>query len=439
MANYIDILEPTPQKSRPASQPIVPKKNRWYLWVIALVCVLGAIWLVTHRGPAGSDAAAGKTAGRGAGGPVPVVAGTVQQKDVPIYLEGIGTIQALNTVTVRARVDGQLEKVAFTEGQDVKAGDVLAIIDQAPYKAAVEQAQAKQNQDQAQLSNAKLDLDRYTDLVGKKVISSQQFDTQKALVAQYDATVRNDAAAVESARVNLNYTTIVSPIDGRTGIRLVDQGNIVHASDQTGLVVITQLHPISLVFTLPEQSLNDIHKEMAASGQELDVLAMGRDNKTKLDAGKLSVIDNQIDTTTGTIKLKATFDNEDLQLWPGQFINAHLLLTTRKAGLVVPASVIQHGPNGTYAFVIQDDQTVQIRPVKVVRKENGEIAQSDTGEALIEDGLAAGEKVVVDGQYKLQAGSKISINQPAAAAGAGGHPGGHSGQGGGHRQGSELK
>ena len=448
MANHIDILEPAPTKSRfnPQQQP-APKKSKWHLWVIAVVLVLAAIWFATHRAPSGGDAAAGKGSGRGAGGPVPVVAGTVEQKDVPIYLEGIGTIQALNTVTVRARVDGQLEKVAFEEGQDVKAGDVLAIIDQAPYKAAVEQAQAKLKQDQAQLSNAKLDLERYSDLVGKKVISSQQYDTQKALVAQYEGTVGNDAAAVESAKVNLNYTTIVSPIDGRTGIRLVDQGNIVHASDQTGLVVITQLHPISLIFTLPEQSLNDIHKEMAASGQELAVLAMGRDNKVKLDEGKLSVIDNQVDTTTGTIKLKATFDNKDLQLWPGQFINAHLHLTTRKAGLVVPATVIQHGPNGEYAFVIQDDQTVQIRPVKVSRKENGEMAQSENGEALIEDGLAVGEKVVVDGQYKLQPGSKILIN-PGAGAGAAGKPGAsgqhgqhgqHAGQSGQGGHGRELK
>jgi multidrug efflux system membrane fusion protein len=440
MANYIE-LEPTRAKPRPNLEPTQPKKSKWLLWVILLALVLGGIWFYTHRAPAAGGATAGKAGGRGAGGPVPVVAGTVVQKDVPIYLEGIGTIQALNTVTVRARVDGQLEKVAFEEGQDVKAGDVLAVIDNAPYKAAVEQAQAKQNQDQAQLSNAKLDLERYTDLVTKKVISSQQFDTQKALVAQFEATVRNDAAAVESAKVNLNYTTIVSPIDGRTGIRLVDQGNIVHASDQTGLVVITQLHPISLIFTLPEQSLTAIHKE-TASGKELAVLAMGRDNKTKLDVGKLSVIDNQIDTTTGTIKLKATFDNKDLLLWPGQFINAHLHLNTQQNGLVVPATVIQHGPNGTYVFVIQEDQTVQIRPVKVARKENGDIAQTENGEALIEDGLAVGEKVVVDGQYKLQPGSKIVVSQRPNAdtsgkPAAGTKPGGH-GEGT-HHKSSELK
>ena len=430
MANYLEIAKPEHRKSPPNLEQPNPKKGKWWVWVILLLLVLGGIWYYTHRTPPSASGALGK-----GGGPVPVVAGTVTQKDVPIYLEGIGTIQALNTVTVRVRVDGQLEKVAFEEGQDVKAGDVLAIVDPAPYQAALQQAQAKQGQDQAQLTNAKLDLDRDTDMITKKVISQQQFDTQKALVAQLEATVRNDAAAVESAKVNLNYTTVVSPLDGRTGIRLVDQGNIVHATDANGLVVITQLHPISLVFTLPEQTLTAIHKE-TASGQEMTVLAMDRDNKTKLDEGKLSVIDNQIDITTGTIKLKATFDNKELLLWPGQFINTHLLLTTRKDGLVVPASVIQRGPNGTYAFVIQDDQTVQIRQIKVARKENGDILQTDKGEALIEDGLAAGEKVVVDGQYKLQAGSKIVVSQPGGA-GASGKPG--AGGHGGHKQGSESK
>jgi multidrug efflux system membrane fusion protein len=439
MANYIE-LEPTPSKSRPQLQDPEPKKGGWLIWVILLALVLGGIWFYTHR-PASTAAGGPGGKSRGAGGPVPVVEGTVVKKDVPIYLEGIGTIQALNTVTVHTRVDGQLEKVAFEEGQDVKAGDVLAIIDQAPYKAAVEQAQAKLKQDQAQLSNAKLDYERYADLVAKKVISQQQYDTQKNLVAQYEGTVGNDIAAVESAKVNLNYTTIVSPIDGRTGIRLVDQGNIVHASDTTGLVVITQLHPISLIFTLPEQSLTAIHKE-TANGKELTVLAMDRDDKTKLDTGKLSVIDNQIDITTGTIKLKATFDNKDLLLWPGEFINAHLHLSTQKDGLVVPASVIQHGPDGTYVFVVQEDQTVQIREVQVARKENGDMAQTEDGEALIESGLAEGEKVVVDGQYKLQNGSKISVTHGAGAGTAGApaagvKPGSH-GQGG-HKKNSELK
>jgi len=444
MANYIEIAEPARPKPRPAFQQPQdprPKKGKWWIWVIFLALVLGGIWYYTHRTPAeGAASASGGGKRGGAGGPVPVVAGTVMQKDVPIYLEGIGTIQALNTVTVHTRVDGQLEKVAFDEGQDVKAGDTLAIIDQAPFKAALAQAQAKLKQDQAQLNNARLDYDRYADLVKKNVISSQQYDTQKALVAQFEGTVGNDSAAVESAKVNLNYTTVVSPLDGRTGIRLVDQGNIVHAADQNGLVVITQLHPISLIFTLPEQSLTSIHQETAAAGHELSVVAVDRDNKTKLDTGDLKVIDNQIDITTGTIKLKAIFDNKDLMLWPGQFINAHLLLTTRKNGLVVPASTIQRGPNGTYVFVIKDDQTAELREIKVARTANGDIVQTDDGDALIENGLAVGEKVVVDGQYKLQPGSKVVIGPAgggkSGAPAAGEKPGAH---GKSHKGSSELK
>jgi len=250
-----------------------------------------------------------------------------------------------------------------------------------------------------------VELKRDAELLAASIVSQQVYDTQKALVDQFDAAVKADQAAIDSAKVQLQYTTIVSPIDGRTGIRLVDQGNIVHANDATGLVVITQLRPISVVFTLPEQTLNDIQKQMAAG--QLTVLAVDRDNSTVLSEGKLAVIDNQIDTTTGTIKLKATFPNGDLRLWPGQFVNARLWLTTRKDGTVVPASVIQRGPEGAYAFVIKDDSTVQIRPVKV--------SQIEQGQALIDEGLQPGERVVVDGQYKLQAGSRVKLSQSAKA------------------------
>ena len=341
--------------------------------------------------------------------PVPVVAGPVVQKDVPIFLDGLGTVQALNTVTVHPRVDGELKKVTFTEGQDVKAGEVLAQIDDAPFRAQFEQAQAKKGQDEAMLANAQLDLERDVDLIAKKVISPQQYDTQKALVAQLDAAVKADAAAIQTTKVQLDYSTVLSPIAGRTGLRLVDQGNVVHAADQRGLVVITQLQPLSLVFTLPAQNLGDIQKEKSRGG-ELEVLAVDRDNKTVIDSGKLTVIDNQIDTATGTIALKATFPNRELQLWPGQFINARLLLTVRKQGLVVPAAVIQRGPNGAYAFVIKEDLSVEMRPVTVTRIEQGE--------ALIDEGLRAGERVVVDGQYKLQPGSKVKISDPSAKGGA---------------------
>ncbi|HEY6166438.1 MAG TPA: efflux RND transporter periplasmic adaptor subunit, partial [Verrucomicrobiae bacterium] len=351
-------------------------------------------------------------AARAGNAPVPVVAGTAAEKDVPIYLDGLGTVQAFNTVTVHVRVDGQLQKVAFTEGQDVRAGDLLAQIDPEPFKAMLEQADAKKHEDEAQLANARIQLNRNAALLAQKILAQQDYDTQKALVDQFEASVRADQAAIDNARVQLNYTTITSPIDGRTGIRLVDQGNIVHANDPSGLVVITQLRPISVVFTLPEQTLNGI-SEQRASG-ELAALAVGRDNKSVLGEGKLAVIDNQIDTTTGTIKLKATFPNTELRLWPGQFVNVRLLLTTRKNGIVVPASVVQRGPQGPYAFVIGDDMSVQMKPVKV--------AQIEAGEALIDDGLRPGERVVVEGQYRLQAGSRVKPGRSAKSDEADGAP-----------------
>jgi multidrug efflux system membrane fusion protein len=336
--------------------------------------------------------------------PVSVIGGVVEKRDVPIYLDGIGTVQAFNTVTVNARVDGEVKKVAFTEGQDVKAGDLLAEIDDAPYRAAFDQAVAKQGQDEAQLANAQLNLARNEDLFAKKAISVQERDTQQALVSQLEAAVKADAAAIQSARVQLDYTRITAPISGRAGLRLVDQGNVARAASNTGIVVLTQLQPISLVFTLPEQNLGAIHKA-GGTGAEFHVLAVARDTKTILDEGRLTVINNQIDTTTGTIKLKAEFPNGKLQLWPGQFANARLLLTVRKGGLVVPASVVQRGPQGAFAFVIQGDDTVEMRPVKV-----GQIEQ---GQALIEDGLQAGERVVADGQYKLQSGSRVKLGSGA--------------------------
>jgi membrane fusion protein, multidrug efflux system len=371
---------------------------------LTLVAVAG---IVAVRYFMNGEASKGRPAGADRGAqqpPVPVVAGAVEKKDVPIYLDGLGTVQALNTVTVRARVDGEIKKIAFVEGQDVKAGELLVQIDDAPYLATYDQAVAKKAEDEAQLANAQRDLERYNDLAGKKVISSQQLDTQKALVRQFAATVNADEAAVESAKVQLDYTKVVAPISGRTGIRLVDQGNVVRAGDLTGLVVLAQFQPISLVFTLPEQTLTSIDKEAAAAGK-LRVLGVDRDNKTVLDEGTLSVIDNQIDTTTGTIRLKATFPNERLQLWPGQFVNARLLLSVRKDGLVVPASVVQRGPQGTFAFVIKADETVEIRPVK--------IGPIEKGEALIEEGLELGERVVVDGQYKLQPGSRVKMGDAA--------------------------
>lgn len=349
---------------------------------------------------------------RGGGGkpgdmpPVPVVEGKVEKKDIAIYLNGLGNVQGFNTVTVRSRVDGQLNRIAFTEGQDVRAGDLLAEIDPKPFEAALEQTQAKKAQDEAQLANARLDMERNQTLLAQKATTQQKVDTQKALVAQLEATVKADQAAIESAQVQLSYTKISSPIDGRIGLRLVDQGNVVHAGDQNGIVVISQLKPISVVFTLPEKHLQDIQREMGKG--KMSVVALGRDNESRLGEGVLSVLDNQIDVSTGTIKLKATFPNEALQLWPGQFVNVRLLLTMRRDGIVVPASVVQRGPDSTFAFVIKEDQSVEMRPIKV--------SAFEEGYALIEEGLQVGERVVVDGQYRLQPGSHVKT-------GAGGKPG----------------
>jgi len=372
-----------------------------------LAAALLAAWAIYHRVFTKTLSTPGAANARAEAPPVPVVEGVVTTKNIPIYLDGLGTVQAFNTVTVHSRVDGQLVKVAFTEGKDVKTGDILAQIDPAPYQTQFDQTSAKQAQDEAQLANARVDLKRYADLLATESTTQQIYDTQKALIDQLAATVKADEAAIASAKVQLDYSTIRSPIDGRVGIRQVDMGNIVHASDANGLVVISQLRPISVVFTLPEQALPKLQQPAA----DFAVLAVSRDNTNVLAEGKLAVIDNQIDTTTGTIKLKATFANEKLRLWPGQFVNTRLLLATRKASPVVPASVVQRGPEGAFAFVIQEDKTVKMRPVKV--------AQIENGEALIDEGLKPGERVVVDGQYKLQAGSHV---KPADAPSRGGGP-----------------
>jgi len=391
------------------------------IWLILAVMVLGGVvWFASKRHNSAKIAAGGP--GRGMGNfPVPVIPGVVEQKEVPIYLDGLGTVKAFNTVTIHSRVDGQVIKVAFAEGQDVHEGDVLAQIDPAPFQTQLDQSLAKKAQDEAQLRIAQVTLERDKELLTNKILAQQDYDTQKAMVDQLEAVVKADQALIDNARIQLAYTTITSPLNGRTGIRLIDQGNIVHATDSNGLVVITQLKPISLSFTLPEQNLQQIRAHLPASGA-LTTLAMDRDNRTVLSQGKLAVIDNQIDISTGTIRLKSTFPNDDLKLWPGQFVNVRLLMETRQ-GPVVPASVVQHGPDGDFAFVITPDLTAQVRKIKV--------AQVDRGQALIEQGLAAGERVVVDGQYKLQPGSKVKLPEekskseqppvrPSAAAKAGG-------------------
>jgi multidrug efflux system membrane fusion protein len=382
-------------------------------FVIAGVLLLLIAWWSCHHGSSSnqsqtttSGGSSGRRGGGAAGGgPVPVVAGKAEQKDVPIYLDGLGTVQAFNTVTVHSRVDGALVQVNFSEGQDVKTGDLLVVVDPRPYQAALDQAKAQAALDEVTLK-------RQADLRARNVIAAQDYDTAVA-------NAQKSQAAAEAAQVNVDYCSIKSPIDGRTGVRLVDIGNVVHAADQNGIVVITQLHPISVVFTLPEQNLQSILSAGAANGG-LPVLALDRGNTTTLDQGKLAVVDNEIDQTTGTVKLKATFPNPDLKLWPGKFVNARLILTTRKNATVVPSSVVQRGPQGTYAYVIKPDKTVEMRPIKV--------AQTENNQALIDSGLQPGEQVVVDGQYKLQPGARVELTTPQAqqAAAPGKPPAGKS-------------
>jgi membrane fusion protein, multidrug efflux system len=377
----------------PHSRP--PKPFKLGRWIFLLVIVGVAAWAYFHRPPEQAGPPAPKA---GAAAPaIPVISGEVKKKDIPIYLDGLGTVQAFNSVLVRSRVDGQIVKLIFTEGEDVKKGDTLLQIDPNPYKAALDQAIGKKGQDEAMLANARLDKKRYDDLLARNVIASQQKDTQDALERQLTSALKADDAAIEAAQVQLDYTTITSPIEGRVGIRLVDVGNVIHAADTNGVVIVTQLRPIYVIFTLPEQTLAAIQKE--TSKEPMTVIAVDRDNNSTLATGTLTVIDNTIDVTTGTIKIKATFENKDLHLWPGQFVNARLLLAVRKGGIAVPASVIQRGPDSTYAFVIKKDQTVEIRPVKV--------GQIEDGQAMIDSGLEPGEKVVVDGQYRLQPGSLV--------------------------------
>jgi len=339
--------------------------------------------------------------------PVPVVAGTVDQHDVPIYLTGVGTVIAYNTDIVRSQIQGQITSINFTEGQKVHPGDLLAQIDPRPYQAQLDQYAANLDRDQAQLTNALANLDRYTPLEQKGWATPQLLDTQKAQVAQLQATVKADQALIEAANVQLSYTRLTSPIEGVTGIRQVDVGNIIHPTDPNGLVIVTQVQPISLIFTLPETVLPQIQEQQQKTGQPLTVLATSQDGKVMLDQGTLGLVNNEILQTTGSIQLKANFPNKANRLWPGELVNARLLVDTRHDGLTVPASVVQQGPQGANAYVINPDGTVALRPITV--------AQIADGRALIDSGLAAREQVVVDGQYKLQPGARVTILHGKAA------------------------
>ena len=339
---------------------------------------------------------------------VSVAVAEVQKQDVPVYLSGLGAVTAFNTANIKSRVDGQIMKVNFQEGQNVKEGELLIEIDARPYQAQLDQMQAQLFRDQAQLRDAKLNLDRYTALIPSGSIAQQQVDTQKALVDQLDGTVRTDQAQIETARLNIAYCHITAPFNGRIGLKQVDAGNIVHASDTNPMLILTQLQPIAVIFTLPEDVLRNVSQQMKKGTLEVD--AFSRDDQTKLATGKLLTIDNQIDPTTGTAKLKAVFDNKDNQLWPNQFVNADLLLETRKNSTVIPTAAILRGPQGTFVYTVNPDKTVQDKAVTV------SLTQGDT--TVITSGLNPGETVVTDGQDKLQRGSRIEPRSTTPSAGA---------------------
>jgi len=374
-------------------------RSRLALLLLGVGCAVG---LGIHYGTQATQADA---PARSNAPPVPVGAATAARRDVPVYLSAIGTVQAYNTVAIRPQVDGQLVTIGFREGQEVHAGDILALIDRRSYKAALDQTVAKKAQDEAQLANARLDLQRYAVLTEKNFASRQQLDTTRAQVAQLEAAVQGDAAAIESAQVNLDYTTIRSPLDGRTGIRQVDVGNIVHASTTAGIVMVTQTRPIALLFTLPEDVLPRI--VAAVKRGPVPVVALSRDGKQQLDAGTLLLIDNEIDQTTGTIRLKATMPNEAGLLWPGQFVNARLLVETQPQAVTIPAPAVQSGPEGALAFVVKPDATVEVRKLKV-----GETAG---GRTVVESGIAEGETVVTSGHYRLQPGTRVEVRGAAVA------------------------
>jgi multidrug efflux system membrane fusion protein len=374
------------------------------LAVLALALIGGLVWFVRARSSR-QQAGAARDQAQAMARQVPVVESQVQKRDVPVYLDGLGSVAAFKTVTVRSQVDGRLDQVLFREGQTVRKGDLLAQIDPRPFHNQLRQAEGALARDEAQLKGAKLNLDRYRDLVAQKLIAQQQADDQAALVGQLEGAVTVDKAAIDSARLNLDYAAIRSPIDGVTGVRIVDPGNLVRAADANGLVVITQLDPIAVIFSLPQDALPQVMQQLAANA--LPVEAWSRDGEQKLADGRLQLVDNQINAATATLRLKAVFPNPQRLLWPNQFVKARLLLTTRKDALVVPATVPQRGPDGLFAYVIQPDETVQPRPIAV------EATEGDW--SLISHGLSLGERVVADGQNQLRAGSKVAA-RPAGGA-----------------------
>jgi multidrug efflux system membrane fusion protein len=404
----------------PADFDREPRRSggRAWIWILGVVVVLGLTYWYFHSEKGGAAVAAlgGAAGGHRPGGPgegynpdqiVPVVVSTAKNGDLPVFFNGLGTVTAYNTVTVRSRVDGQIVKINFTEGQMVHEGEALVEIDPRPYQVQLEQAEGQLAKDQAQLRDAQVDFDRYQQLFKAGVIPKQQVDTQTAQVGQFMGSLKADQASIDNAKLQITYSHITAPISGRVGLRLVDVGNIVHANDTAGLIVITQLQPIAVIFSLPQDQLSGVIAKLHGAGP-LPVEAYDRDDTTKVATGKLLTIDNQIDTTTGTYKLKAVFSNEKDNLFPNQFVNVHLLVDTKRNVTIIPATAIARGPQGTYVYLTQKDSRVKIQPVTVTLNSGSSVA--------IGKGLRAGDTVVIDGQDKLQDGSKIEAHTPSGAS-----------------------
>jgi membrane fusion protein, multidrug efflux system len=399
---------PTVQKTEPR---VIKKKRRIWPWIL-LLAIAGAATYLYPRVAQFAPQQPAKKGGKGgeAGRAIPIVAAAARRGDMPVYLTGLGSVAAFNTVTVRTRVDGQIVKVYFQEGQLVKEGEPLIEIDPKPFQVQLEMAEGQLARDNALLDNAKIDLTRYTVLFSQEAIPKQQLDTQRATVNQVQATIKSDQAQIDTARLQLFYAHITAPLTGRIGLRLVDGGNMVHASDATGLAVITQLQPIAVIFNIPEDSLPQVTRKMA-SGDQLGVVAFDRDLKTKLATGTLATIDNQIDPTTGTVRFKAVFENTDLSLFPNQFVNARLLLDTKHGATIIPTAAIQRSPQSTFVYVVNPDNTVEVRNITVG------VTLGD--EASIESGVDAGDRVVIDGIDKLQDKTKVNVRMVGAATKAG--------------------
>ncbi len=389
--------------ARTAEHALPQRRTTWLAAATLMLVLGGAAWALTHHAAHAAKPDTPKTPA------VQVTTAPVMSQNVQVYRSGIGTVASMATVTVKARIDGQLDKVGFVEGQDVKAGQLLAQLDPRTLQAQLAQAQATKAKDAAQLANARADFKRYTTLLGEDAATQQQVDTQKALVSQLEAAVQNDAAQVQYAEVQLSFTRIVAPMNGRVGARLVDPGNIVHATDANGLVVINQIDPIAVQFTLPEDAVQDINRVQQQSTQPLAVVAYDRSGAQMLGTGKLILLNNQIDTTSGTVQLKGSFANPQHTLWPGQYVNVRLQLERRANSLTVPAAAIQRGQDSTYVWVVDDQHKAANVPVHVV--------QIADGTAVVDKGLQAGQRVVIDGQYKLKPGVGTVEPPPAQKAG----------------------